>query len=135
MLRRKRKDELEAVNLLEVTPVRLAEWEERSGRVVVSRPRSVKSGLAGMVDTLLFLLSARRIRLDSLGSSAWLNFDGEKSVGQVAKLLREEFGEKVEPAEERLGHLVRVFRREGLVAYPGWDDDVLNRKRAADSLP
>ncbi len=131
MWRRKRTDELEAVNLLEVTPVRLAEWEEKGERVVVVRPGPTRIGLAGIIDRLLYLLSARRIRLDSVGSFAWLKLDGELTVGQVAESLREEFGAKADPAEDRLGHLVRVFRREGLVAYRGWDDEVLDRTVAA----
>ena len=126
--RRKRPDELETVNLLEVIPLRLAEWTETAGRVVVVRPKSMRAGPLGQIDLLLYLLSARRIRLDAFGSFAWLQLDGERSVGQVVTLLREEFGDKVEPVEERLGHLVRVFRREGFVAYPGWDDEVLQRK-------
>jgi hypothetical protein len=36
--------------------------------------------------------------------------------------MRAEFGERVEPVEERLGHLIRVMRREGFIGYPGWDD-------------
>jgi hypothetical protein len=35
--------------------------------------------------------------------------------------MRGEFGEQVEPAEERVGHLIRMLRREHLLAYPGWD--------------
>jgi len=132
--RRKRPDQLEEVNLLEVIPVRLAEWTERLGHVVVVRPKTLRSGPLGWIDLLLYLLSARRIRLDAFGSFAWLQLDGERSVGQVVVLMREEFGEKVEPAEERLGHLVRVFRREGFVAYLGWDDGVLQR-RSLDVAP
>lgn len=133
MWKRRRTDELEAVNLLEVTPVRLAEWNEHEGRIIVVRPQSVRAGLVGQIDRLLYLLSARRIRLDAVGSFVWLQLDGERSVGQVAALLREQFGAKVDPAEARLGHLVRVFRREGLVGYPGWDDDVIRKTAAAGS--
>ena len=132
MWRRKRRNELEDVNLLEVTPVRTADWIERGERVVVIRPQPERPGLRGLVDRLLFLLSARRIRLDAVGSFAWLHLDGERSVGQVAELLRKEFGERVEPAEERLGHLVRVFRREGLVGYRGWDEGLQDSEGAAD---
>ena len=127
MWKRRRVDELETVNLLEVSPVRLAEWTEKQGRVVVVRPKALRPGPLGLIDHMLYLLSARRIRFDAFGSFAWLQLDGKRSVGQVVALLREEFGEKVEPAEERLGHLIRVFRREGFVAYPGWDDEVLRR--------
>jgi hypothetical protein len=123
--RRKRSDELESVNLLDVTPVRIAKWDEKAERVVLVRPKPSRKGLSGLVDRLLYLLSARRIRLDTVGSFAWLSLDGERTVGQVAAVLREKFGPDVEPAEDRLGHLVRVFHREGLVVYQGWDDDAI----------
>ena len=135
MWRFRRPDELESVNLLEMAPVRLADWKERGDRVVVVRPRPTRSGVSGMIDRVLYLMSARRIRMDELGSYSWLCLDGELTVSQVANKLREKFGESVEPAEERLGHLVRVLRREGLVGLPGWDDEALrsNRGRALRS--
>ena len=125
MWKRRRVDELEAVNLLEVSPVRLADWIEKQGRVVIVRPKTLRAGPLGWIDLVLYLLSARRIRLDAFGSFAWLQLDSETSVGQVVARMREEFGEKVEPAEERLGHLIRVFRSQGFVAYPGWDEELL----------
>lgn len=126
MWKRRRVDELETVNLLEVSPVRLAEWTEKQGRVVIFRPKTLRAGPLGWIDLVLYLLSARRIRLDALGSFAWLQLDSETSVGKVVARMREEFGEKVEPAEERLGHLIRVFRSQGFVAFPGWDEELLN---------
>jgi hypothetical protein len=119
---RGRQDELEEVNLLDLTPVRVAEWEEVDGRVVLARPTKWRGGLKGVLDRFFYLLSARKIRLDDIGSFAWQQIDGEQTVAQIAEKLRDEFGERVEPAEGRLGHMVRVLRREGLVTYPGWDD-------------
>jgi hypothetical protein len=121
--KKRREKELEEVNVLELAPRRLAEWEEEEGgRVVVLRPSPATRGLGGLVDRILHQLSARRIRLDEVGSFAWLRLDGEQTVGQVAELLRKEFGDDVEPAEERLGRLVQLMRREGFLAYPGWDE-------------
>jgi hypothetical protein len=121
--RRNRERELEGVNLLDLAPLRLADWEEVEGRVVVIRPEPVTRGLRGWLDRLLHSMSASRIRLDEVGSLAWLKLDGERTVAEVAELLRQRFGERVEPAEERLGHLVRVLRREGFLTYPGWDQE------------
>jgi len=115
--------ELEGVNLLTLAPYRLARWEEVDGRVVVLRPKPTTGGLRGAVDRMLHKLSTPRIRLDEIGSFAWIQLDGNRTVGEVANLLRKEFGERVEPAEERLGHLVWLMRREGFLAYPGWDGE------------
>jgi hypothetical protein len=67
-------------------------------------------------------MSASRIKLDEVGSYVWLRLDGERTVAELAGELDAEFGEEVRPAEERLGYLVRLLRKEALVAYPGWDD-------------
>lgn len=113
---------LNGVNLLGLAPFRIAEWEEVEGRVVVLRPHPTTRGLRGVLDRFFHKMSASRIRLDDVGSLAWRALDGERTVAEVADLLRGEFGERVQPAEERLGHLIWMMRREGLLGYPGWDD-------------
>ena len=122
MRRRQGADPLAEVNLLDLAPVRLAAWSEVEGRVVLERPRPGGRGLRRLGGWLAHHMSSRRVRLDSIGSAAWRGFDGRTTVGEVARLLRQELGEAAEPAEERLGHFVRVLRREGFLAYPGWDE-------------
>jgi len=122
MVREEREEALEGVNLMGLAPFRIAEWEEVEGRVVVLRPLPTTRGLRGVLDRFFHRMSAGRIRLDEVGSQAWRALDGRRTVAEVADLLRIEFGEKVFPAEERLGHLIWLMRREGLLGYPGWDD-------------
>lgn len=122
MKRKEREKALEGVNLLGLAPLRLADWEEVEGKVVVLRPEPTTGGIRGLLDRFFHRMSAHRIRLDAVGSFAWLHLDGNRTVGEVAGLLGQEFGDSVQPAEERLAHLIWMMRREGLVAYPGWDD-------------
>jgi len=123
MGRKEREKALERVNLLDLSPFRLASWEDEEGRVVVLRPEPVSRGIRGLLDRFFFRMSARRIRLDEVGSVAWRHLDGNRTVGQIAALLTDEFGSRVAPAEERLARLVRNLRDEGFLAYPGWDED------------
>ncbi len=109
---------MEQVNLLEIAPVRLAEWEEIEGRVVVHRPLPPARGLRRLWERFVFELAAKRIRLDETGSHVWLLLDGERTVGQVADQLRERLGDAIEPAEERLGQLLHVLHREKFIGYP-----------------
>ena len=120
MRRRRRAQELEQINLLELTPVRLASWSEVDGRVVIERPKPESTGKVR--EQLRYWLAVRRIRLDERGSLAWRLLDGTKTVADVALALREEFGEQVEPAEDRAGQLVRMLHREDLLGYPEWDE-------------
>ena len=123
MGRKERDKELEGVNLLGLAPVRFAKWEEVEGKVILLRPRPTTQGPRGLLDRFFHRMSANRIRLDEFGSFAWLRLDGGRTVGQVVELMREEFGDRVDPAEERLSHLIWLLRREELLGYPGWDDE------------
>jgi len=122
-MRRLKKEDLKKINLLEITPRRIAEWEEHEDHIVVIRPVPKGKGLKRLVNRLLYEMSSKRIKLDEIGSVAWLHMDGEKKVGEIAEVLRDRFGEAIEPAEERLGQLVWVMRREWLIEYSGIDDD------------
>ncbi|MBT8398470.1 MAG: PqqD family protein [Gemmatimonadetes bacterium] len=120
--RESREKELEGVNLLGLAPRRIAEWEEVDGKLVLLRPPPSSAGLKGALDRFFHKMSASRIRLDEVGAFAWLHLDGERTVGEVGELMRNEFGELVEPMEERLGHFVWVMRKEGFLIYRDWDD-------------
>ena len=119
-----REKELEVVNLLGLAPRRLARWEEVDGRVVVIRPEPLNGGVRGWMERFLHRMSAQRIRLDEVGSFAWVHLDGERTVAAVGEEMKAEFGDRVSPVEERLGHLVWMMRKEGFLSYPGWDDEV-----------
>lgn len=118
----KRVDPLASVNLLELRPTRSADWREVEGKVVIERPRPAAGGLRAAAEWLTFLMSTRHIRLDDKGSYAWKRLDGSRSIERLAQEMRAEFGAAIEPAEERLGLLIRQLRSQDLVAYPGWDE-------------
>ena len=120
MRRRRKSKELEQINLLELMPVRLAPWSELEGRVVIERHKP--TGPGRIREKLRYWLAVRKIRLDERGSLVWRLLDGTKSVADVANALRSEFGEQVEPAEDRAGRLVRMLHKDDLLAYPGWDE-------------
>jgi hypothetical protein len=114
--------DLASVNLLEVTPVQIAPWEEAAERVVIERPKPrLQMRTAG--EWCRYWLVVRRIRLDERGSFIWQQFDGRTTVGQIAEATRQRFGEAAEPVEERVGILVRMLRQEGFLAYVGWDPE------------
>jgi Coenzyme PQQ synthesis protein D (PqqD) len=115
------KQELEGVNLLDLAPERVAEWEEAGDRVVLLRPPPKGRGLRFALDWVACHLSSRRIRLDEIGSFVWKGLDGATTVGALAEALERQFGERVTPVGERLGKMVRVLRKEGFVRYPTLD--------------
>jgi hypothetical protein len=115
-----RRPELERVNLLEIAPVRTADWRESGERVVLHRPPPRTRGVRRLFDHLATWLAPPKIRLDEVGSFAWKRLDGSVTVGEVAESMRRELD--VDAAEERLGRFVRDLHRDGFLAYPGWDE-------------
>ena len=90
--------------------------------MVIERPRPRTRGLKLPLEWLGFLMSSRRIRLDPKGSFVWKLLDGQRTVQEVANAMRAEFGAEIEPAEERVGLLIRQLRTQEMLLYPGWDE-------------
>lgn len=109
------------MNLLDLTPHRASDWEERSGQVVLIRPRPRARGLKAPFEWLAYLIAPKRLRLDDFGSFCWHRVDGRRTPWEIAGLLRKEFGEHAEPAEERVGQFLKLLKREELVSFPEID--------------
>ena len=105
----------EGIDWLGVVPVRAAEWSETDGRIVIERPRPTERGLRRLFGWLSYYSAARRLRLDDLGAFVWDRIDGATTLGAIAEFLRDEFGESVGTAEERVIVFVKMLYRERLV--------------------
>jgi hypothetical protein len=105
-------------NLLDMTPRREATWEEdEAGLVTLVRERPAIRGPRSLGRWISYMMAPPRIRLDEVGSYAWLQMSGSLDVRELALLVRAEFGERVEPVYPRLGQLIRLLQRERFVAY------------------
>jgi hypothetical protein len=105
-------------NLLDMTPRRTATWEEdEGGLVTLVRERPAIRGPRSLGRWISYMMAPPRIRLDEVGSYAWLQMSGSLDVRELALLVRAEFGDRVEPVHPRLGQLIRLLQRERFVAY------------------
>lgn len=62
-----------------------------------------------------FGVSHYRIRLDAVGTLAWKSFDGKTPLSRIVRMLRDEFGDQIEPAEDRLSQFVDQMIRSRLI--------------------
>ena len=115
----------QAVDLLELTPMRRAPWLERDdGRVVIDRPRPPIDGMGGLFRRAGWMLSPRRIRLDEVGSFAWRRLDGATKVRALAGVIRDAFPDSCDQLEERLGAYLRAMRRLRLISFQELDEPI-----------
>ena len=98
----RKKKELSDINYLELTPGHLYDHIiEENGKVSVLIPRFTNKLL---VKTLAPMLKSPfvKTKFDEFGSQVWLEIDGKKKVQDIAVSLKQKFGEKIDPVEERL---------------------------------
>ncbi len=105
----------EPLNLLELVPHRLRDWERsEEGRVVILKPKLGDNPIGRW-------LMARmpqpyyRINLDDFGSHVWELCDGNTTVREIGKALRQRFGDSVEPVYDRLAIFFRQLERGRLI--------------------
>lgn len=51
------------------------------------------------------------IALEEFGSFIWQQIDGQRSVMEIAGLVKEKFGAKAEPLYDRLGQYMKTLRK------------------------
>lgn len=103
------------LNFGTVRPRRLLEWSEEEGRCVLLRPRLGGSRL-GRWAARIFDDPHYRIRLDDVGSLIWKACDGHTSLADIAGRMRDRFGDRVEPADERLAAFIRRLLKGRMAA-------------------
>ncbi|MGI6118028.1 MAG: PqqD family protein [Bilifractor sp.] len=57
------------------------------------------------------------IELDDFGTFVWRCMDGKKTVFEIGKAVKEEFGEKAEPLYERLSKFIKILHDHHYVVY------------------
>ncbi|OGU37538.1 MAG: hypothetical protein A2315_09000 [Ignavibacteria bacterium RIFOXYB2_FULL_35_12] len=106
-----------SINYLELTPKRVYNYEvESSGKISVLVPK-FKNKL--LVNFLAPRLKAPYIKakLDDFGSLTWIEMDGTKNVESISQLLTDKFGDKVQPANERLTKFLTQLYQYNFITF------------------
>ncbi len=105
------------INYLELTPYRLCEFEKNENGIITLLVPRFPNKLLGKLLNSITKRPYIRANLDDLGSAAWINIDGEKNVEIIGRILRETYGEKVEPVYDRLTNFFTQLYRSGLISF------------------
>lgn len=94
---------------------RKVEWEDGpESRAVLLIPKFRKWPLAKLLQPRLKRPHVR-VKLDDIGSFVWRHFDKGTPFSKIAQAMREHFGEKAEPAEDRLKKFLLTLRNNKFV--------------------
>lgn len=106
------------IGLLDAIPERLIKWErDGEGKLVVLLvPRFRRGPLKRWLQPRL-KRPHMRVTLDEIGTAVWENCDGKKTVREISDILKERFGEKIEPLEPRMKVFFTQLFKSQFVRY------------------
>lgn len=64
-----------------------------------------------------------KIKLDQIGSAVWLEIDGQKNVGEIAKILEQRFGDTIQPIDERLSKFFTQLNSYHFITFINKEND------------
>lgn len=99
--------------------MRNIDWEQdQTGRVYLIKEKTRNRFLKKIID-MFHKSQYFHIHLDELGTSAWLLIDGKKSVNEICRQMKEEFGERLHQAEGRVSFFFAMLKKNKFVDFRG----------------
>ena len=101
--------------LSKVYPVRNC-GHEANGEIITVLFKKEK---LGFIEKTFFKKQSQqphKIDLDEIGSFIWLQIDGKKNIGEIAAIAKNQFGEKIEPAVERVELFINQMHKNKFVS-------------------
>ena len=104
-------------NFLDYVPIQNCPWDrDKDGRVFLIKEKT-KSKFLKKIIGWLGRSQDFHIHLDELGSAAWLQADGRRTILEIAGMLKPVFAAKIDPAEPRLAKFFAMLVRDGFVRW------------------
>ena len=92
-------------------------WSEENGTVTI---HMVHRGFYAAIAQKFFKRPrVSHIALDEMGSFIFPRIDGRRTVGEIAELVKAEFGEAAEPLYNRLVQYMKILHNNGFIRYDG----------------
>lgn len=110
------------VNLLELIPMRLLEYETgEDGLVTLFAPR-FKSRIVKRILGSRLKNKFIKIRLDEIGSAVWELCDGKRNVNDIGEEMKKECGDKIEPCFDRLALFFNQLECSEFIRYANLEE-------------
>lgn len=104
-------------NFLEYVPIRNCPWDKDDKGHVYLIKEKTKNKLLKKIIGWLGRSQDFHIHLDELGSAAWLQADGRRTILEIGNILTEKFPAGIEQLEGRLAKFFAMLARDGFVRW------------------
>lgn len=114
---RKKKSEFDGLNLLDLKPIRMFEFEEEPTANVTLLIPKFRDKVLGKYLQPIIKKKYFKVKLDKYGSFVWTQCDGRTSVSEIAERLRQKYGAEAEPAVDRVAKFIQHLYRGDCVKF------------------
>ena len=115
MAKKKRENYLDYVPVIDPRNT----WDAQDGKVTI---HMVHRGFyAAVAQKFFHTPRVSHIDLDAMGSFIFQQIDGQRTVGQLALLVRDRFGQEAEPLYDRLVKYMQILCNNGFIYFSGKD--------------
>jgi hypothetical protein len=106
------------VNLLEIRPTRNLDYETQDGELIVLLVPKFTNRY--IVRWVLPRLRKKffHVKLDAYGSFIWKECDGTKTVEEISKLMKTQFGEDFDPTYGRIQRFIQMLLKDKFLIIP-----------------
>jgi len=104
-------------NILDYVPLQNCQWAmDEKGKVYLIKEKT-KNKILKKIIGWLGRSQDFHIHLDELGTAAWLQADGQRTILEISAILRQALAAKIEPAETRLARFFALLARDHFVRW------------------
>jgi hypothetical protein len=103
----KKRNEFVGQNLFELKPFRNFEYEVQEDEKITLLIPKFRGKILGKYLQPIINKKFYKVKLDKLGSFVWTNCDGSTTVYEIAERFKQNFGDTVEKADERVAKFIQ----------------------------
>ena len=92
------------------------EWQTTDDGCVTLRVEN-KGVFNRLAQLLFFRPKVSYIHLDSFGSFVWSRLDGKTQASDIAEAMEKQYGNKIQPTEERLFRFLGILKENGFIVW------------------
>jgi len=105
------------VNLLELVPSRIVNFELRESNLVTILAPRFRNGIFKKLFQPRLKKPFLKVDLDEIGSEVWLLCDGKRNIKEIGERLKEKFAERIEPCYERLSIFFKQLENARFIEF------------------
>lgn len=91
------------------------EWKKKNGRVILIFHHNKL--IEKFIRIFVKKPETTTLELDEMGSAVWNLIDGKKNIYEIGQIMKDKFGDKVEPLYERLIMFIRYLNKRGWIYF------------------